>query len=56
VSLVFALVRAARFLSNEGFALGENLAARAEQIDLDQDPDFNMRYISAMALSPDGSD
>jgi uncharacterized 2Fe-2S/4Fe-4S cluster protein (DUF4445 family) len=47
---------AAMFLSDEGFALGERLAARAEQIDLDQDPDFNMRYISAMALSPDGSD
>jgi uncharacterized 2Fe-2S/4Fe-4S cluster protein (DUF4445 family) len=43
---------AAMFLSDEGFALGEELAARAEQIDLDLDPDFNMRYVSAMVLSP----
>jgi uncharacterized 2Fe-2S/4Fe-4S cluster protein (DUF4445 family) len=43
---------AAMFLSDEGFALGEELAVRAEQIDLDLDPDFNMRYVSAMALSP----
>jgi uncharacterized 2Fe-2S/4Fe-4S cluster protein (DUF4445 family) len=43
---------AAMFLSDEGFALGEELAARAEQIDLDLDPDFNMRYVSAMILSP----
>jgi uncharacterized 2Fe-2S/4Fe-4S cluster protein (DUF4445 family) len=46
---------AAMFLSDEGFALGENLAARAEQIDLDLDPDFNKRYINAMALTPNGS-
>jgi uncharacterized 2Fe-2S/4Fe-4S cluster protein (DUF4445 family) len=45
---------AAMFLSDEGFALGEKLAARAEQIDLDLDPDFNMRYVNAMALTPDG--
>lgn len=45
---------AATFLSDEGFALGEKLAARAEQIDLDQDPDFNTRYVNAMALSPNG--
>jgi uncharacterized 2Fe-2S/4Fe-4S cluster protein (DUF4445 family) len=44
---------AAMFLSDEGFALGERLAVRAEQIDLDQDPDFNMRYVNAMALSPE---
>jgi uncharacterized 2Fe-2S/4Fe-4S cluster protein (DUF4445 family) len=47
---------AAMFLSDEGFALGKALAARAEQIDLDLDPDFNMRYIKAMTLSPNGSD
>lgn len=41
---------AARFLSDEGFALGERLAARAEQIDLDQDPGFIDRYIGAMRL------
>jgi uncharacterized 2Fe-2S/4Fe-4S cluster protein (DUF4445 family) len=46
---------AAMFLSDEGFALGEKLAAHAEQIDLDLDPDFNMRYVNAMALTPDGS-
>jgi uncharacterized 2Fe-2S/4Fe-4S cluster protein (DUF4445 family) len=46
---------AAMFLSDEGFVLGEELAARAEQIDLDLDPDFNMRYVNAMSLTPDGS-
>jgi uncharacterized 2Fe-2S/4Fe-4S cluster protein (DUF4445 family) len=46
---------AAMFLSDEGFALGEKLAARAKQIDLDLDPDFNMRYVNAMALTPNGS-
>jgi uncharacterized 2Fe-2S/4Fe-4S cluster protein (DUF4445 family) len=45
---------AAIFLTDEGFALGQELAARAEQIDLDQDPDFNMRYVSSMELSPNG--
>lgn len=43
---------AAMFLSDAGFDLGEELAARTEQVDLDLDPDFNMRYVSAMALSP----
>jgi uncharacterized 2Fe-2S/4Fe-4S cluster protein (DUF4445 family) len=47
---------AAMFLSDEGFARGEELAARAEQIDLDLDPNFNMRYVSAMSLTPNGSD
>ena len=46
---------AAMFLSDEGLALSEALAARSEQVDLDQDPDFNMRYVNAMALTPDGS-
>lgn len=44
---------AAMFLSDEGFALGEELARRAEQIDLDQDPQFIARYIGAMILTPD---
>ncbi len=44
---------AAMFLSDEGFALGEALAARAVQVDLDQDPQFISRYIGAMALKPD---
>lgn len=43
---------AAMFLSEEGFALGERLAERAEQIDLDLDADFNLRYVEAMALTP----
>jgi len=41
---------AAMFLSDEGFALAERLAARAEQVDLDTDSDFSMRYVEAMAL------
>ena len=46
---------AAMFLSPEGFAFSEELAARVEQVDLDLDPDFNLRYVSAMSLSPNGS-
>ena len=44
---------AALFLKDEGFALGERLADQAEQIDLDLDPDFNMRYVEAMSLRPE---
>jgi uncharacterized 2Fe-2S/4Fe-4S cluster protein (DUF4445 family) len=44
---------AALFLSDDGFAYSQELAARVEQIDLDQDPDFYARYIDAMALVPD---
>lgn len=44
---------AALFLSDEGFALGEKLAAQAEQVDLDQDERFMARYIGAMSLTPD---
>lgn len=44
---------AAMFLSDEGFALGERLAAEAEQSDLDLDPDFNMRYVMSMNLTPE---
>jgi hypothetical protein len=43
---------AALFLSPAGFALGESLAARAEQIDLDMDSNFIQHYIAAMALEP----
>jgi len=43
---------AAMFLSDEGFARGEALAKKAEQIDLDQDSDFIARYVGAMALTP----
>jgi len=39
---------AATFLSEAGFARSEALAAQAEQIDLDLDPDFNQRYANAM--------
>ena len=42
---------AAMFLSDEGFALGEVLAARAEQVDLDMDAGFTNRYIHSMQLS-----
>lgn len=41
---------AALFLDDEEFARGERIAARTEQIDLDQDPDFNMRFIGALEL------
>lgn len=44
---------AAMFLSDEGWALGEKLAQRAEQIDLDQDPMFISRYIGSMHLAAD---
>ena len=43
---------AAMFLSKEGFQLGESLAARSEQVDLDQDSDFLHHYVAAMALKP----
>jgi uncharacterized 2Fe-2S/4Fe-4S cluster protein (DUF4445 family) len=45
---------AAMFLSDAGFALGEKLAVAARQVDLDLDPDFNMRFANAMILAPDG--
>jgi uncharacterized 2Fe-2S/4Fe-4S cluster protein (DUF4445 family) len=41
---------AAMFLTDEGFAWSERLAARAEQINLDQDANFMQQYIQAMAL------
>lgn len=44
---------AAMFLSEDGFALAETLAGRAEQIDLDRQADFVKRYINAMRLAPD---
>jgi uncharacterized 2Fe-2S/4Fe-4S cluster protein (DUF4445 family) len=46
---------AAMFLTDEGFALGEKLAAEAKQVDLDLDANFNMLYIEGMALAPNGS-
>ena len=43
---------AAMFLTDEGFALGENLAERARQVDLDQDAMFYDFYIEGMKLAP----
>lgn len=45
---------AAMFLTDEGFALGEHLAHKAKQIDLDLDPQFNQFFIEGMALAPYG--
>jgi uncharacterized 2Fe-2S/4Fe-4S cluster protein (DUF4445 family) len=45
---------AAIFLSKEGFALGEKLAVESKQVDLDLDANFNMLYIEAMSLAPNG--
>ncbi len=41
---------AAMFLTDEGFALGERLAAKAQQIDLDQNEGFINLYVEAMAF------
>jgi len=46
---------AAMMLSDQGFESGLALAARAEQVDLDRDPDFIKRYIGSMALVADGN-
>lgn len=43
---------AAMFLTDEGFALGEKLAKRAKQVDLDQDAMFYDFYIEGMKLAP----
>jgi uncharacterized 2Fe-2S/4Fe-4S cluster protein (DUF4445 family) len=43
---------AAQFLTADGFARGVNLAAEAEQVDLDLDPDFFNRFIYGMSLTP----
>jgi uncharacterized 2Fe-2S/4Fe-4S cluster protein (DUF4445 family) len=47
---------AAMFLTDEGFELSKKLAVKAEQIDLDLDPDFNLRYVGSMELTPNGWD
>jgi uncharacterized 2Fe-2S/4Fe-4S cluster protein (DUF4445 family) len=41
---------AALFLDDEEFARGERIAAAAEQVDLDLDPDFNRRYVESLEL------
>ena len=43
---------AAMFLTEEGFSLGEKLAQKADQIDLDTDALFNQFYIDGMKLAP----
>jgi len=40
------------FLSDEGFRWAEEIAARTEQIDLDQDADFMQEYVASLALEP----
>ena len=45
---------AAMFLSDEGFARAEQLAARAEQVDLEKISGFSDSYVAMMNLSPDG--
>ena len=41
---------AAMFFSEQGFALGEKLARKTEQVDLDQNPDFQALFVEALAL------
>jgi len=41
---------AAMFLSDDGFDLGEKLARKSEQIDLDRDADFHHIFIDALAF------
>ena len=43
---------AAMFLTEEGFTLGEKLAEKAEQIDLDTDTKFQQFYIDGLKLAP----
>lgn len=43
---------AAMFLTEEGFALGEELARKAEQIDLDTDAHFQKIYFDGLKLAP----
>ncbi len=43
---------AALFLSDQGFALGEKLAKKSLQVDLDQDANFYDFYIEGMKLAP----
>ena len=41
---------AALFLRDEGFARGEALAACAEHIELNSEPEFNGRFVDALKL------
>jgi uncharacterized 2Fe-2S/4Fe-4S cluster protein (DUF4445 family) len=47
---------AAMFLSEAGFELGERIAREAQQVDLDKDAGFSMRYVEAMTLTPNQSE
>ncbi len=42
---------AAIFLSNDGLARGEALAARAKHIELNSNPEFNERFVEALTLT-----
>lgn len=44
---------AASFLSETGFERAEAIAARTEQVDLDQEAEFVTHYVGAMQLSPE---
>jgi uncharacterized 2Fe-2S/4Fe-4S cluster protein (DUF4445 family) len=44
---------AALMLDDAEFVRGERIAAAAEQVDLDLDPDFDRRYIRSLALTPE---
>jgi len=46
---------AALMLDDAEFARAERIAAAAEQVDLDMDPDFDRRYIRSLALTPEAS-
>ncbi|MGD2027649.1 MAG: ASKHA domain-containing protein, partial [Anaerolineales bacterium] len=46
---------AAKFLTEEGFQLGEKLAQKAKQIDLDQNPNFVMIYVESMKFPETGN-
>jgi uncharacterized 2Fe-2S/4Fe-4S cluster protein (DUF4445 family) len=41
---------AALFLQDEGFHCGEDLAARARHVELDLEPEFNLRFVEALSL------
>jgi uncharacterized 2Fe-2S/4Fe-4S cluster protein (DUF4445 family) len=44
---------AALMLNDAEFARAEHVAAAAEQVDLDADPDFDRRFIRSLALTPE---
>ena len=41
---------AAMFLQDKGFQIGEELAARTAHVELDLEPEFNMRFVESMGL------